>query len=109
MEKKLWLKLNFKDISYGFKICLRNKIQRHFTPFTLYLSSVHVRHESDMAQRGRISALDKDDLIWSDMTLTLDLENLLNDTANSLTKVTLRVKYEQYWTMGLYDINESLH
>lgn len=28
----------------------------------------------------------------------------LNDTANSLNKVTLRVKYEQYWTMGLYDI-----
>lgn len=67
---------------------------------TLYLSSVHVRYEPDMAKGGRISALDNDDLIWSDMTLTLDLENPFNDTANSLTIVTLRVKYEQYWTMG---------
>lgn len=41
-------------------------------------------------------------LLWtrSDMTLTLDLENPFNDTANSLTIVTLRVKYEQYWNMG---------
>lgn len=42
--------------------------------------------------------MDKEVLIWSDVTLTLDLENSFNVTAHPLTKVTLWVKYEPYLT-----------